>query len=330
MTAGTTGRRRSVSLMTASRYSPSVPSLADLLDQAVEHGRVAHEALQRPGQRGRGGLVPGDEQRHQLVAQLLVGHRGAVLVARLQQQREHVVALGRRRGAALADLLVEDLVGGRGGGAKARPRAPVAVPAHAEGEGEHAPTRGGDVEDLAQRGAQRVEAGRVLDPEYGAHDHLERDGLGVGEDGERLAHRPARHLALGRLAHDLGVGGHPLSVERGQEQLALAHVLRAVEQQHGVGAEQGREHAVSLAGVEQVRIAGEDALDLLRIGREHDRAIGDRAHRERVAVAPVQALQELRRPEDERRHQEGTREIGAGGERGPEIASHTGRYRNTC
>ena len=203
MTAGTTGRRRSVSLMTASRYSPSVPWRPDLLDQAVEHGRVAYEALQRPGQRGRGRLVPGDEQRHQLVAQLLVGHRRAVLVARLQEQREHVVALGRRRGAALADLLVEDLVGGRGGGAKARPRAPVAVPAHAEGEGEHAPTRGGDVEDLAQGGAQRVEAGRVLDPEYRAHDHLERDGLGVREDGERLAHRPARHLALGRLSHDL-------------------------------------------------------------------------------------------------------------------------------
>ena len=38
--------------------------------------------------------MAGDEQRHQLVAQLLVGQRRAVLVARLQQDREHVVALG--------------------------------------------------------------------------------------------------------------------------------------------------------------------------------------------------------------------------------------------
>ena len=44
--------------------------------------------------------MPRDEQRHQLVAQLLVGHRRAVLVARLEQHRQHVVALAvARRGA---------------------------------------------------------------------------------------------------------------------------------------------------------------------------------------------------------------------------------------
>ena len=46
--------------------------------------------------------MAGDEQRHELVAQLLVGHRRAVLVARDEQHREHVVALARL-GAALVD-----------------------------------------------------------------------------------------------------------------------------------------------------------------------------------------------------------------------------------
>jgi hypothetical protein len=38
--------------------------------------------------------VPGNERRHELVADLVVGHRRAVGTARLQQHRQHVVALG--------------------------------------------------------------------------------------------------------------------------------------------------------------------------------------------------------------------------------------------
>ena len=44
--------------------------------------------------------MTGDEQGHQLVADLLLAHRRAVLVARLEQHREDVVALGALAPAA--------------------------------------------------------------------------------------------------------------------------------------------------------------------------------------------------------------------------------------
>ena len=48
--------------------------------------------------------MAGDEQRHQLVAQLLSGHLRAILVAGLEQHREHVVPVARVV-AALVDQL---------------------------------------------------------------------------------------------------------------------------------------------------------------------------------------------------------------------------------
>ena len=64
------GRRRSVSLQTASAYS--LAAGLGLLAQPRQRLRVANQALDRPGERARGGLVTGHEQGHQLVAQLLV------------------------------------------------------------------------------------------------------------------------------------------------------------------------------------------------------------------------------------------------------------------
>ena len=89
-----------------------VPSGRELLAQPSEHGRVAHQQLEREREaRGRG-LVPGAQHREQLVAQLDVGHRATLLVARAHQQREDVGALLEVRLAATAlDLLVEHLVG---------------------------------------------------------------------------------------------------------------------------------------------------------------------------------------------------------------------------
>ena len=53
--------------------------------------------------------MAGDEQRHELVAQLAVGHRLPVLVARREQHREHVVAL-LPGAAALVDQGEDQLV----------------------------------------------------------------------------------------------------------------------------------------------------------------------------------------------------------------------------
>ena len=53
--------------------------------------------------------MAGDEGGHQLVADLLARHLGAVLVACLEQHRQHVVA-ALAGPAALVDLLVDQLV----------------------------------------------------------------------------------------------------------------------------------------------------------------------------------------------------------------------------
>ena len=76
-----------------------------------EHGRVSQQQLERPRESGRRRLVARDDQRHELVAQLRVRHRLALLVRRHQQHREHVRALGEILGVAPArDLGVDHLV----------------------------------------------------------------------------------------------------------------------------------------------------------------------------------------------------------------------------
>src|SRR5207245_7467584 len=83
--------------------------------------------LEGPRERRGRGLVAGADHRHELVAQLLVGHRPAVLVGGLQQQRENIVALAHR--ALLApprDLLVQEGVQRGPGAPEPCPRAPWA------------------------------------------------------------------------------------------------------------------------------------------------------------------------------------------------------------
>ena len=92
-----TGRRRSVSWIDALRYG--LLAGAHLSGEALSFWGW-RQALDRPGKRVGGRLVAGDQQRHQLVAQLLVAHRAAVLVGGLQQQRHDVVALGQVAGTA--------------------------------------------------------------------------------------------------------------------------------------------------------------------------------------------------------------------------------------
>ena len=73
---------------------------------------VVQQQVEGPGEPGRGRLVAGKQQRHQLVAQLAVAHLRAVLEPRRQEQREDVVALGEVWAAPmLGDLGVEQLVG---------------------------------------------------------------------------------------------------------------------------------------------------------------------------------------------------------------------------
>jgi hypothetical protein len=239
------------------------PQAQRLLDHGVDVGRVArealqaaglaHEALDRPGQRGRGRLVAGRQQGHELVAQLGVGHRLALLVAGEQQHREHVVALGQvGRRAALRDQRVELAVDGA-------QVAPAHDPAHdrvLEAQHRDHDQRArvaGPVDEALERRAQARHRRAVLDPEDGAHDDLERDRLRVRAQREGLAGGQRRDGALGRLAHDRAVALDAFAVEGRQHELALAHVLVAVQQEERVGPERGAQDLVRLAGVGALR-----------------------------------------------------------------------------
>src|SRR4029078_12824104 len=115
---------------------------------------------------------------------------------------------------------------------------------------------------------------------------------------ERPARGPAGDLALGDLADQLAVGLHPLAVERWQQRLALAQVLRAVEQQHAAGAEQGLEDRISLARAPDVRVAGEDGLDVVGVADDDPRRAAVDVQRERVAEARALAARVRAGPRD--------------------------------
>ena len=127
----------------------------------------------------------------------------------------------------------------------------------------------------------------VAAAEDGAHDHLERQRLRA-RAGLDQAQRPRRDLLRGDLADRLAVGLHPLAVERRQHRLALGHVLRAVEQQHAVRAEQRLEDRVALTRVQDVRVAREHPLDVIGMRHHHPRHAPVHVQRERVAVALAQ------------------------------------------
>jgi hypothetical protein len=136
----------------------------------------------------------------------------------------------------------------------------------------------------------------VADAEHGAEDHREGDALGVRAKRERSADRPRLHVALGDLADQLAIAAHAVSVEGGQQELALAQVLVAVERQHRARAQGRLEHRrVGLTGVELRGVAGEDSLDGARVGDVDDSTeVGERDG-EDVAVATVEADEEADR-----------------------------------
>jgi hypothetical protein len=233
----------------------------------------------------------GDEQGEQLVAQLVVAQPVAVLVARQQEHREDVLALGEVRGPAPAADLGKQRLVDRAHHAPERPERPDPVGRHRDERGHH---RGVHerLEQAQQHGAQVPDLVGGGDPEHRAQDHVERDGLHALGEHERLPGRPGRDLALGGLDDDLAVALHALAVERRQQELALAKVVGAVEQEDRVAAEDRQQDAVALARAQHGRIAGEDLLDEVGM-REDDEALAAlQRDREHVAVAAVHAAQQ--------------------------------------
>ena len=246
------------------------------------------------------------EQRDELVAQLPVRQRLAVLVARLHEHREDVVAVGDAGVVAAApDLRVERLVERVARADEARPWAPrPEVAAHRREQRHRVRAR---LEQPDHAVADVREARAALVAEDHAQDHVERDRLHPRLERDRCAERPVVHVLGGDLGHQLLVAAQPLAVERRQHQLPLPQVLAPVEQQHGARAEHRLERHVRLARAELLRVGREDLLERGGVGDEHEVADALELDRERVAVLAARALHERARPGDPRERLEGGR-----------------------
>ena len=158
--------------------------------------------------------MAGDQQRHQLVAQLLLGHRRAVLVARREQHRQHVVALlGVGLGAALVDQLEEQRVGLVAQRARSAPtgracRAALEERQHRRRAGCRA--RG----SRSSRSRSASSRGARVEPEDRAQDHLERERLEARVQRDRLV--AAASDATSRSATSSSGRRAPPSARRGR------------------------------------------------------------------------------------------------------------------
>ena len=245
--------------------------------------RFPGEVRERPRELRGGRLVPRDQRRQQLIAQLLVAHLGAVrLVAGAQQRRQDVRA-GRgarvQRGPALAHLREDQLVGTRRGAPEAAQHREPTREGVRRGHDRHGMLC--EREHFRDCRAQVVQARAAvagtwswrLEPEHGPQHDLERQALESRMQPHRFVGWPAGELGLGQLDHQSGQLLHPLAVESGQQQPALLHVGVLVEQDHRVAPEDRLEDPRALAGVQHLRIGCEHLADLVRIGQHHERRL---------------------------------------------------------
>ncbi len=285
-----------------------------LVDEPRQHLRLAQQPLERPRQRGGRRLVAGDEEGEQLVADLLLAHRRAVLVAGRQQHREHVVAVLAVR-APLGDQCEDDLVDAFLEAHELRERAdPFGDPRGQRfGLGRRQADRlVAEGEHFLEPLPQLVEAGARVEAEDGPQDDLQRQVLHAGVERHRRAARQFADLGRGDLVHQAGQPFHPLAVEGGEHQLALLHVRGFVEQDHRVGPDDRFEHPRAVPRLQHVGRRGEDFLDLPRVGEHHERRREGQADREALPVTGAAALQVGERPHPEAEELDGLRGRGTG------------------
>jgi hypothetical protein len=135
----TTGRVRCTSQIVACRSSDppaSTSAVSRVSSRGCRRSRsivqasvvaVPAQPLDRPGQRGGGGLVAGGQKRQQFVGDVAIRDRLAVLVSRLQQQRQHIgTRVERRVGPRLVNEPVDDRVIAAPVVQEPAPRAPAA------------------------------------------------------------------------------------------------------------------------------------------------------------------------------------------------------------
>ncbi len=151
---------------------------------------MAQEQVEGPGERRRGGLVPREEQGHELIAKLVVAHRLTVLETGGDEHREDVLAIRQVWVCApLGDLRTQQLVDFGVSTLERRERVrPPEAPGEQDPQLQERRRRLG--EQVAEQLSQPRDAPWVADAEDGPQDHLERQRLHARVDRERLADRP--------------------------------------------------------------------------------------------------------------------------------------------
>ena len=246
-TYGSDGRSRH-------RRQPALQHAVDLgVQRRLDVGRAA-EQVPGPGQRVGGRLVAGEEDRHRLVAHLLIGHPAAIVFVLRGEQHRQQVAVIAAAGAAVGDHAVDDRVEPRArhaGAAQLRHRQPLE---HVGERQHHHPERFHHRgQRLADRGGLRLD----VDVEQRLADDRQRQAVHLARDVERRAVAPARRAcAIGVADHQVAVAGDAIAVEGRLHQAALAQVHRAFAGQQPL-AEQPLA-ALEAAALGEVAVVGDE------------------------------------------------------------------------
>ena len=255
---------------------------------------MAQQEVERPRQAGRRRLVPGEQQRHQLVADLGVVHRLAVLEPRLDQQRQDVLA---RIGAARGDLRAEHRVDLLPQRLQLRERvgpAEAAREQHAELQARR--RRAG--QQLA-RGARPAARGRAASVTPNTARRITSSVTacirGCSANGS-----PAGQLSTSRATTSRTVASYArmrAPWNGGSISLRRARCSRpsssSSEREPMIGCS-----AIVRPGRQRVPGDGVERADRLRVGEHHHRRLeAEEADAERVAEAAAARLQERDRPQ---------------------------------
>ena len=254
---------------------------------------MAQQQVEGPREAGGRGLVPREQERHQLVADLRVVHRAAVLEARGHQHREDVLA---RVGAALGDLLGEQRVdlarersrraSGSGPPKRRDSSTPNCRPADdvlASRRPSRSASRARRPGSVTPNTARRITSS-VIDCMRGWIANGTPDG-------------PALDVARHRVAHDRLVRAHALPVERRKHQPAAREVLAPLEQQQRPRAHD-RTQRHRPPGRQPVLADAVERSDRIRVREHHHRRLeAEEAHAERVAEPAAAGFEERDRPQ---------------------------------
>ena len=237
--------------------------------------------------------MTGREQGDELVAQVPVRGRVAVLVALLEQHGEHRVLPGL--GAPAGDDVEQQPVEALDRDAEAPPRAARPEIALHERHGQHARHRADGVERAVHGVAQLRRLPLTPRAEDDPQDGLEREVLHPLEGDHAAA--PRSQFGPRQLRDRRPEGPHALAVERRLDQPPLAQVLLPVEHEDRVRPGEGPQELPALAGGCDRGVEPEDLTDGVRVREEHERLVhpvgpdGDR-----IAEPLVHTPEERRRP----------------------------------